>query len=85
MTTVLRNKPNEERLVHLNLFSLEKRRLLEKLIECFEILIVFPNLDPTKLFVMMIRRKREIMALNSNVATQVHSDCTKIFFTNAVV
>ncbi len=44
-----RNKPYEERLSHLNLLSLEKRRLRGKLIECFKILNGVTNVDPTKL------------------------------------
>ncbi len=38
MIPSLRNKSYEERLASLNLFSLEKRRLRGKLIECFKIL-----------------------------------------------
>ncbi len=52
MIPSLRNKPYEERLSHLNLFSLDKRRLRGKLIECFKIPNGFTNVDPTKLFVM---------------------------------
>ncbi len=38
MIPSMRNKSSEERLARLNLFSLEKRRLLRKLIQCFKIL-----------------------------------------------
>ncbi len=77
------NKPYKERLSHLKLFSLEKRRLREKLIQCFKILNGFTNVDPTKLFEI-----DDSMSKRNNGANlkcrQVHSDCTK-FFTNAVV
>ncbi len=48
--TSLRNKSYEERLASLNLFSLEKRRLRGKLIECFKIFKGFTNIDASKLF-----------------------------------
>ncbi len=67
MIPSLRNKPYEERLSHLDLFFLEKRRLREKLIECFKILNGFTNVDLTKLSEWMFRREREIMALNSDI------------------
>ncbi len=50
MITSLRNKSYEERLARLNLFSLEKRRLRGKIIECFKILKGFTNVDASKLF-----------------------------------
>ncbi len=63
MIPSLRNKPYEEGLSDLNPFSLEKRRLRGKLIECFKIvtciLLTFLR--------WRIQREREIMALNSNV------------------
>ncbi len=43
MITSLRNKPYEERLVRLKLFSLEKRKLSGKITECFKILEGFTN------------------------------------------
>ncbi len=44
----LRNKSYEERLARL--FTLEKRRLRGKLLECFKILKVFTNVDANKVF-----------------------------------
>ncbi len=48
----LRNKSYEERPARLNLFFLEKRRLREKLIECFKILEGFTNVDANRLFLI---------------------------------
>ncbi len=50
MIPSLRKKSYEERLARLDLFSLEKRRLRGKLIECFKILKGFTNVDANKLF-----------------------------------
>ncbi len=84
MIPSLRNKPYEERLAYLNLFSLEKRRLRGQLIECFKILNGFTNVDASKLFMMddTTRTRNNGAKLKCK---QVHSDCTKFFFTNAVV
>ncbi|MCP4269647.1 MAG: hypothetical protein GY777_29425, partial [Candidatus Brocadiaceae bacterium] len=46
----LRNKPYEERLKDLKLFTLKKRRLRGKLIECFKIIKGFTNINPSNLF-----------------------------------
>ncbi len=79
----LLKKSYKERLSHLKLFSLEKRRLKGKLIQCFKIPNGFTNVDPTKLFETddSTRKRNNGAKLKCR---QVHSDCTK-FFTNAVV
>ncbi len=43
MIVSLRNKSYEERLARRNLFSLEKRRLRGKIIECYKIFKLFTN------------------------------------------
>ncbi len=50
MIPFLRNKSYEERLVQLNLFSLEKCCLREKLTACLKILKGFTNVDANRLF-----------------------------------
>ncbi len=52
MIPSLRNKSYEDRLIRLNLFSLEKRRLRGKLIECLKILKGFTNVDVKRLFLI---------------------------------
>ncbi len=84
MIPSLLNKPYEGRLSHLNLFSLEKRRLRGKLIECFKILNGFTNVDPTKLFEINDSKRTRNNGAKLK-CWQVHSDCTKFFFTNAAV
>ncbi len=78
MIPTLCNKPYKERLSHLNLFSLKKRWLRGKLIECFNIFNGFTNVDPTNLF-----ETDESTRTRNNGAKlkcrQVHSDCTKFF------
>ncbi len=78
-----RNKLYEERLSHLNLFYLEKRWLRGRLIECFKTFKAFTNVDTTNLFEIddSTRTRNNGAKLECR---QVHSDCTKFFFTNVV-
>ncbi len=80
----LRNKSYEERLARLNVFSLEKRRLRGILIECFEILKGFTNVDTNKLFSTdnLSRTRSNGIKLRCR---QIKLDCTKFFFTIDVV
>ncbi len=84
MIPSLRNKSYEERLARLNLFSLEKWRLRGKLIECFEILKGFTNVDANRLFLIndSSRTRSNWVKLRCK---QLHLDCTKFFFTKDVV
>ena len=84
MITSLRNKSYEERLAQLNLFSLEKRRLRGKLIECFKILKGFTNVDASKMFSIDNTSRTRTNGLKLR-CKQVQLDCTKFFFTNDVV
>ncbi len=79
-----RNKSFEERLSILNMFSLEKRRLRGKLIECFKLLNGFTNVDTSILFMIddTLRTRNNGLKLKCR---QANSDCTKVFFTNIVV
>ncbi len=84
MIPSLWNKPYEERQSHLNMFSLVKGRLLGKLINCLKILNGFANVYPTQLFCMsnLTRTRSNDAKLKCR---QIHSDCTKLFFSNAIV
>ena len=84
MIPSLRNKSYEERLTQLNLFSLRKRRLRGKLIECFKILKGFTNVEFDKLFLVddAARTRNNGHKLKCR---QVRSDITKFFFTNDIV
>ncbi len=84
MMPSLRNKFYDERLANLNLFSLEKRRLRGKLIECFEILIGFINVDASKLF-SVDDTSRTRSSGGKLRCKQVQLNSTKFFFTNDVV
>ncbi len=74
----------EERLTRLNLFSLEKRRLRGKPIECFKILKGFTNVDTNKLFSI-----NDLSGMRSNGiklrCRHIKLDYTKFFFTSDVV
>ncbi len=84
MITSLRNKSYEERLARLNLFSLEKRRLQGKNIECFKILKGFTDVDANKLFSIdnTSRTRNNGIKLRCK---QVQLDCTIFSFTNDVL
>ncbi len=79
----LRNKSYDERLVQLN-FSLKKRLLRGKIIECFKILKGFTNVDASKMFCIdnTSQTKRNGVKLRCKL---VQIDCTKVSFTNDVV
>ena len=84
MIPSLRNKSYEERLDQLNLFSLRKRRLRGKLIECFKILKGYTNVEFDKLFLVddATRTRNNDHKLKCR---QFRSDVTKFFFTNDIV
>ncbi len=84
MIPSMRNKSYKERLAQLNLFSLEKRCLQGKLIECFKILKGFTNVDANRLFLIddSSRTRSNRVKLKCK---QLHLDCAKFFFTNDVV
>ncbi|RUM28547.1 MAG: hypothetical protein DSY42_08200 [Aquifex sp.] len=84
MIPSLRNKSYGERLARLILFSLEKRRLRGKLIECFKILKGFMNVIANKLFLMgdLSRTRSNGVKVRCR---QIQLDCTKFYITNDVV
>ncbi len=84
MIPSLHNKFYEEWLARLNLFSLEKRRLRGKLIDCFKILKGFTSVDANKLFSIddLSRTKSNGIKFRCR---QIEHDCTKFFFTNDVL
>ncbi len=82
--TSLRNKPYEERLAGLILFSLEKRRLRGNIIECFKILKRFTNVDASKMFSIDNTPRTRINGVKLR-CKQVQLDCTKFFFIDDVV
>ncbi len=84
MITSLHNKSYKERLASLNLFSLKKRWLRGKLIECFKIFKGFTNVDASKLFSVddTSRARSNDVKLRCK---QVQLDSIKFFFTNDVV
>ncbi len=84
MITSLRNKPYEERLARLNLFFLEKQRLLGKIIECFKILKGVTNVASRRMFSIddTPRTRSNEVKLRCK---QVQLDCTKFLFTIDVV
>ncbi len=84
MIPSLCNKSYEERLAWPKLFSLKKRCLRGKLMECFKILKGFTNVDANKLFSIdeMSRTRSNGIKLRCR---QTELDCTKFFFTNDIV
>ncbi len=82
--TFLRNKPYEERLARLNSFSLEKRKLGGKIIERFQVLKGFTNVDASKIFSNGNTPRTRSNGVKLRFK-QVQLDCAKFFFTNYVV
>ena len=80
----LRNKPYEERLLELNLFSLTKRRLRGKLIECFKIIKGFSKIEMENLFSFAPELPTRGNGLKL-MGRRVNLDCTKYFFTNDII
>ena len=80
----LRNKPYLERIKELDLFSLSKRRLRGKLIECFKTLKGFNNIDASKLFTVITESKTRGNGIKLQ-GTTAKLDSTKNFFTFSVI
>ena len=80
----LRNKPYEERLKELNLFSLSKRRLRGKLIECFKMLKGYSNVEIDDLLTLAPELPTRSNGLKLR-GHRVNLDSTKHSFTNDVV
>lgn len=80
----LRNKQYEERLKDLNLFSLKKRRLRGRIIECFKIIKGFNNINPSNLFTFNQKTATRGNSLKLSGST-VNLNITKYFFTNDVI
>ncbi len=84
MIPSFRNKSYEESLARLNPFSLERRPLRGRIIDCFKILKGFMNVATNKLFSV-----HDLSRTTSNEIKlryrHVELDCTKFFFTNGVV
>ena len=80
----LRNKTYEERLRELNLFSLEKRRLRGKLIECFKILRGFTNMEIEGILTIAPELPTRGNGLKLR-GHRVNLDVTKYFYTNDIV
>ena len=80
----LRNKPYEERLSELNLFSLTKRRLRGDLIEVFKIIKGIENMDMEKYFTIDTSN----ITINNGykiVGKRFQTNEAKHFFFNRVV
>ncbi len=79
--TSLHNKPYEERLARLNLFSFEKRGLRGKIIECFKILKGFTNVEASKMFSIDNTPRTRSNGVKL-ICKQVQQDCTINSFKN---
>ncbi len=84
MITSLRNKSYEETLPQLNLFSMEKRWLRGKIIDCLKILKGFTDVDTNKMF-SIDNTSRTGNNKKKLRCKHVQLDCIKFFFMNAVV
>ena len=80
----LRNKPYEERLKELNLFSLTKRRLRGDLIEVFKILKGIENVDAAKYFTIDTSNRTRNNGYKI-VGKRFQTNEAKYFFFNRVV
>ena len=84
MMTGLGHLPYEERLQHLGLFSLEKRRLKGDLIETSKIIQGMDKVDRGKLFPLSHNTRTRGHPLQLSVG-RVRTDKRKYFFTQPVV
>ena len=84
MIPSIRTKSYEDRLIELDLFSLSKRRLRGKLIECYKILKGLSNVPAERLFTFApdLPTRGNSLKLRGQAVTL---DSTKYFFTNDVV
>ena len=80
----IRNKPYEDRLKHLDLYSLTKRRLRGKLIQCFKIVKGFDNVNMNNFstFAPEMPTRGHSLKLSGH---RVNLDATKFFFTNDII
>ncbi len=67
------------------MFSIDKRRHREKLIECFKMLREFTDMDASKLFSIDNRSRTRSNGVKIWSKLVLQLDCTKFFFTNIVV
>ena len=80
----IRNKPYEDRLKHLDLYSLTKRRLRGKLIQCFKIVKGFDNVNMDNFFTFAPEMPTRGHSLKLS-GHRVNLDATKFFFTNDII
>ena len=84
MITGLEHLPYEERLKHLGLFSLEKRRLRANVIETYKIMQGMSKVDRGKLFSLSQNTRTRGHTLKLR-AGRVKTDKRKYFFTQRIV